>query len=278
MPSPRLMPLRDAVQLVKDGDEITISGITFFRNPMAFIAVLIREGKRGLAFVDREPGLGVDVLVASGSLARVRTAMATFEHYGLAPSVRRAAERGELQYVEDTCGAIIAGLRAGAQGVPFMPVRGVVGSDLVQLHEKLGTWRTIKDPFTGEELIAVRSIEPDVAVIHVQISDEYGNAIIRGPKYEDELKIRASRSVILTAEKVVPTDVMKDLVKSEGVSLSASAVHVSAVVSAPNGAWPTGVYGHYDPDYDAIRDYYEMARVGRALEWISKKLIERWLA
>ncbi|MGC9210508.1 MAG: CoA transferase subunit A [Acidilobus sp.] len=270
------MSLRDAVQLVREGDEITISGMTFFRNPMMFIAALIKEGRRGLSFVDREPGIGLDVLVAAGALRKVRAAMATFEHYGLSPSVRRAAEKGEVQYVEDTCGAVIAGLRAGAQGVPFMPVRGILGSDLLKLHESLGSWKVIKDPFTGEEIVAVRAIEPDVAIVHVQVSDEYGNALIRGPRYEDELKIRASKRVILTAEKVVPEDVMRELMKSEGAALSASSVHVSAVVNAPGGAWPTGVYGHYDPDYEAIREYYEMARSGRAGEWIAERLLKRW--
>ncbi|ESQ24810.1 MAG: Acyl CoA:acetate/3-ketoacid CoA transferase, alpha subunit [uncultured Acidilobus sp. JCHS] len=276
MPSSKLMKVPEAIELVKDGDELTISGMTFFRNPMMFIAALLKGGRKGLSFVDREPGFGLDVLVAGGALSRVRAAMATFEHYGLSPSVRRAAEKGEVEYIEDTCGAIIAGLRAGAQGVPFMPVRGIIGSDLLPLHEKRGNWKVIKDPFSGEDLVVVKAIEPDVAVIHVQVSDEYGNALIRGPRYEDELKIRASKRVVITAEKVVPSDVMREIAKNEGATLSASSVHVTAVVEAPGGAWPTGVYGLYEPDYAAIKEYYEMAKAGRAYEWIASRLLTRW--
>ncbi len=278
LPSSKLTSLKEAAQLVRDGDLITISGITFFRNPMAFIAALIRGGRRGLSFVDREPGLGLDVLVASGSLSRVRAAMATFEHIGLAPSVRRAVERGELEFLEDTCGAVVAGLRAGAQGVPFMPVRGVTGSGLIPLHERAGTWKVMRDPFTGEEVIAVRAIEPDIAVIHVHVSDEYGNALIRGPRYEDELKARAARRTIITAERVVPEDVMRKVAREEGGVLSAFSLNVEAVAEAPEGAWPTGVYGLYAPDYRAVEEYYEAAREGRAAEWISSRLLGRWRA
>ena len=276
MPSRKLVSVSEALDLVRDGDEITISGMTFFRNPMMFIAAMLRAGKKDLSFVDREPGFGLDVLVAWGSLRRVRAAMATFEHYGLAPSVRRAAESRQIEYLEDTCGAIIAGLRAGAQGVGFMPVRGVAGSDLVAVHEAAGTWRLIKDPFTGEEIVAVKAITPDVAIIHVHASDEYGNAVIMGPRYEDELKIRAAKKVILTAERIVSDEELRKLTRQCGANLSATTLHTTVVVHAPEGAWPTGVYGLYQPDYKAIEEYYNVAKAGRAKEWISSVLLRRW--
>ncbi len=272
MPSSKLVGLREAVDLVRDGDSITISGITFSRNPMAFIAALVRAGRRGLYFIDREPGFGLDVMVAAGLLRGVRAAMATFELYGLAPSVRRAVEEGRLEFLEDTCGAVIAGLRAGAYGVPFMPVAGVLGSQLVELHERAGTWRVIRDPFNGGEVVAVKAITPDVAVIHMHYCDEYGNCIIEGPRYEDELKVRAARRVIVTAEAIVDSDYLRRIPHP----LSATSAHVDAVVHTPRGAWPTAMYGMYPADYEAIREYRDYAREGRALEWIEKRLLSRW--
>ncbi|WP_048812955.1 CoA transferase subunit A [Acidilobus saccharovorans] len=276
MPSVKLTSLSEAAGLVRDNDEVTISGMTFFRNPMALISAIIRAGVKNLSFVDREPGLGLDIMVASGAVNRVRAAMATFEHYGLAPTVRRKAEEGAISYLEDTCGAVIAGLRAGAQGVPFMPTRGVVGSDLLKIHEAAGTWKVIEDPFTGEKLVAVRSIEPDVALIHVHVSDEYGNAMIMGPRFEDELKIRAAKMVILSAEKVVGSEELRKLTRDLGLTLSATSLYVSAVVRAPEGAWPTGVYGLYEPDYGAIEAYYKAAKQGLAANWIRDNLLRRW--
>lgn len=267
------MSLKDAVSLINNDDEITISGITFFRNPMSLIAAIIKSEKKRLSFVDREPGFGLDVLVASNSLKKVRAAMATFEHFGLSPSVRRAAERKEVDYLEDTCGAIIAGLRAGAQGVPFMPVRGIIGSDLVKIHESIGTWKIIKDPFYNEDIVAVKAIEPDVALIHVHMSDIYGDSVILGPRYEDELKIRAAKKVIIAAEKIVDKE---ELRKRNAELLSSTIFNVDAVVHSPNGAWPTGMYSLYEANYKAIEDYYNNAKNGKAIEWIKENLINRW--
>ncbi|WP_338251787.1 CoA transferase subunit A [Pyrodictium abyssi] len=269
MPSPRLVDLDYAAELVEPGSTVTISGMTFIRNPVALVAGLVRRGVRDLCVVDREPGFALDVMAAAGLLRCVRAAMASFELYGLAPTVRRLAESGEIEYIEDVCGAVIAGLRAGAQGVPFMPARGLLGSDLLRLHEeRWGTWRRIRDPWTGEELVAVRAIEPDYALIHVHASDPYGNAVIEGPRFEDELKIRAARRVIISAERIVDTEELRGFMHQ----LSATSIHVEAVVHAPRGAWPTAMPGLYQADYDAIRGYVEAARSGRAVEWVKTNL------
>ncbi|NOZ89599.1 MAG: CoA transferase subunit A [Crenarchaeota archaeon] len=243
--------------------------MTFVRNPVALTAALIRRGARGLCFIDREPGFVLDMLAAAGALRCIRAAMASFELYGLAPSVRRLAERGEVEYIEDSCGAVIAGLRAGAQGVPFMPARGLLGSQLLELHEKRwGTWRRIRDPWTGEELVAVKAITPDYALVHVHVSDPYGNAVIEGPRFEDELKIRAARRVIISAERIVPPEELRGFRHQ----LSATMLHVEAVVHAPGGAWPTAMPGLYEADYEAIRGYHQAALEGRAMEWIEANM------
>jgi glutaconate CoA-transferase subunit A len=273
MPTSKVMSLNEAVDLINNGDLITISGMTFFRNPTSFIAALVNSNKKDLSFVDREPGFGLDVLTAANKLKMIRAAMATFEHFGLSPSVRKAAERKQVDYLEDTCGAVIAGLRAGAQGVPFMPVRGVIGSDLVKIHEERNTWKIIKDPFTNEDIAIIKAIEPDVAVIHVHMSDEYGNAVILGPRYEDELKIRAAKKVIITAEKIVDKEELK---KRNAETLSSTLIHATAVINAKNGAWPTAMYTMYEADYKAIKEYYEYAKEGRAMDWIKANLIKRW--
>ncbi len=272
MPSSKLVSLREALDLIEDGMSITISGLTFSRNPMAFIAGLIKTGKKDLYFIDREPGFALDVLVASGVVKKIRAAMSTFELFGLSPSVRRSVEEGKVEFIEDTCGALVAALRAGAYGIPFMPIRGVLGSDLVKIHEKLSTWKIIEDPFSGERILAVKALRPDIAIIHVNYSDEYGNSVIEGPRYEDEIKVRAAKRVIITAERIVPSDYLR---KFE-YPLSSTAMHVDAVVYVPKGAWPTAMYNCYEADYDAIKEYYDMAKRGDPFEWIKTNLLERW--
>jgi Acyl CoA:acetate/3-ketoacid CoA transferase, alpha subunit len=242
----KLMSIKDAVNLVKDGDSITISGMSFHRNPMAFIYELIKSGKKGLYFIDREPGFGLEVLLKHGAVKKIRAAMATLEWFGIPPNFRKMIENKDVEFIEDTCGAFIAGIRAGAFGLPFMPVKGVIGSDLVKIHEKLEDWKVVKDPFSGEDILLVKAIVPDVAVIHVHKADEEGNSEILGPLYEDEYKAKASKITIITAEEIV------DKSYFYGKRPTINGEYITAVVHAPRGAEPTSMFGLYDVDWKRV--------------------------
>ncbi|MCS7094924.1 MAG: CoA transferase subunit A [Thaumarchaeota archaeon] len=244
----KLVKMEEALELVEDGSTVTISGISFSRNPMAFIFALERRGVRDLGFVDREPGVGLEYMIKKGMVKRVRAAMVSLEWFGIPMNFRRAIERGEITFLEDTCGAFMAGIRAGSIGVPFMPVRGVLGSDLIKLHEESGSWKVIRDPFDGDEVVLVKAIVPDLAIIHCHRADPLGNAEIEGPVYEDEFKAKAAKTVIVTAEEIVDEDYFK------GKRPTIHSTYVKAVVHAPGGAKPTGMFRLYDVDYDAIWD------------------------
>ncbi|AEB94864.1 MAG: CoA-transferase [Metallosphaera sp.] len=249
----KLVPLEKAVSLVKRGDTITVSGISIHRNPMAFIRLLVDYEYEELGFVDREPGIALEVLLKHNVVNKVRVAMATLEWFGMLPTFRYKIENGEIDYLEDTCGAFIAGIRAGASGVPFMPVKGVLGSDLVEIHEKRGTWKVSSDPFTGEEILLVRAITPDVAIIHVNKADQNGNSEILGPLYEDEYKAKAAKKLIVTAEEIVDESYFY------GRRPTINSVYVDAVVHAPRGAEPSSMYPLYDSDYEGILKLLDQA-------------------
>ncbi|ABP95629.1 MULTISPECIES: CoA transferase subunit A [Metallosphaera] len=242
----KLVSLEKAMSLVRIGDTITMSGISIHRNPMAFVNILVEYEYEELEFVDREPGVALEVLLKHNVVNRVRVAMSTLEWFGMLPTFRKKVEKGEIELLEDTCGAFIAGIRAGASGLPFMPVKGVIGSDLVKIHEEAGTWRVSKDPFTGEEILLVKAIVPDVAIIHVNRADENGNAEILGPLYEDEYKAKAAKKVIITAEEIVDESYFY------GRRPTINSIYVDAVVHTPRGAEPTSMYPLYDADYEAI--------------------------
>ncbi|BBG23553.1 CoA transferase subunit A [Sulfuracidifex tepidarius] len=240
-----IVDMEDAVSKVKENDLITISGMSFHRNPMAFIYSLVKRNVK-ISFVDREPGFGLEVLLKNHILKSVRAPMATLEWLGIPPYFRKAVEKGEVDYLEDTCGAFIAGIRAGSHGIPFMPVKGVLGSDLVKLHEERGSWRRFVDPFTNQEVLLVKAIEPDVAIIHVHRADEDGNAEILGPLYEDVYKAKASKTVIVTAEEIVPRSYFY------GKRPTINGEFVSYVVRAPRGAEPTSMFALYDVDWNRV--------------------------
>uniref|UniRef100_A0A7C3YH64 CoA transferase subunit A n=1 Tax=Geoglobus ahangari TaxID=113653 RepID=A0A7C3YH64_9EURY len=267
----KLMDAKEAVELIPDGCSITFSGVSMVRKPMGFVAEIIKAKKKDLYLIDREAGMDFDILVAAKCVKKVRAAMVGFEIFGLALNLRRAVEQGEVKFIEETCGAITNAFRAGSQGIPFVPVKGILGTDLVDIHVKEGNWKIIEDPFSGDKMVAVRAVNPDVAVIHVQKADKFGNSSIEGARFEDVYKAKASKRLIITAEEIVPTDYFKQNPEKNTIPY----FYVDAVVHMPKGAYPTGCPNYYDPDYDEIRRYVSLCKEGKVEEYI-EEFVKRW--
>ena len=228
---------------------VALGGNTLNRAPMEAVLELVRQGKKRLRLVKTAGGLDVDLLSLGGCLDSVDAGFISMEtEFGLAQHYRRAVQSGVLKANEHACYTVISALRAGAYGIPFMPVRGLQISDLRRVNDYFAD---VKDPFSGETLAAVRALKPDVAVIHVQKADSRGNALIEGPKYDDILMTRAAGRVILTAEEIVEDN------RFARNTTKADVPHfmVSHVVRARMGAFPGSCYGAYEPDEQMIRKY-----------------------
>jgi glutaconate CoA-transferase subunit A len=262
--------LASAAKLVRDGDLVTTGGATFSRAPMEVVRELVRQGRRRLSLVDREPAIDFDLLIGGGCVEMVRAGLIGFEIFGMAPNFRRAAESRTLIVKEGSCQPIIAGFRAAAMGLPSLPVKGMVGSDLLDISEIIGGYKEIEDPFTGEKLVAVRAIEPDVAIIHAQKGDRYGNVRIEGPVYEDVIKAKAAKRVVVTVEELVPTEELRR--HPELTALPHFLV--DAIVEAPRGAWPTACFNYYDADYEHVREYMTCASEDRFAEYLDRYVLK----
>lgn len=142
---------------------------------------------------------------------------------------------------------LVAGLRAAACGIPFQPVAGVFGSDLARVNN----WKTIVDPYSGKEVYAIPAIRPDIAVIHANEVDDLGNARIYGTPFWDHPLTRAAKRVLITAEKLVTTDHLRE--QPELTLVPGFMVEAAAVV--PNGAWPGSMHPYYEIDYAAVERY-----------------------
>lgn len=138
-------------------------------------------------------------------------------------------------------------MRAASHGLPFEPIVGLAGSDI----PAASGLKTVKDPYTGQEVYCVPAIRPDWAVIHVQEADALGNARIYGSPYWDLVMARAAARVILTAERILATEAMEHLPELTRIP----AFLVAAVVHAPQGAWPCSCHPHYGIDEEAVRAY-----------------------
>ncbi len=265
------MSLDEAIGLVKDGDLLTLGGVSFHRVPMELVREIIRQGKKDLRLVDREPAIGFDLLIGAGVVGSVRFAMLGFELLGFALNFRKAAEAGKLELIEDTCGAVLNGFRAAAMGIPFIPIRGLFGTDLLNVGIQDGNYRVIKDPFSGEDIVAVKAIEPDVTLIHAQRADIHGNVQIWGGRFEDVWKVRAAKKVIVSVEEIVDCE----MIRLEPYKTTLPYPYVEAVVHLPNGAYPTSCYGLHDADYEHIRGYVEAIRSDKFHEYLDNHVFAR---
>ena len=147
---------------------------------------------------------------------------------------------------------LVAGLRAASYGIPFQPVAGVHGSELARINQ----WQTLRDPYgSGTDVSVIPAIRPDIAVIHAAEIDDQGNARIYGSPFWDHPLTRAAKRVLVTAEKLVTTDRLRE--QPELTLVPGFMVEAAAVV--PRGGWPGSMHPHYEIDYPAVERYMEDA-------------------
>ena len=253
------MPLADAASLVDDGTLLALGGLSLNCAPMAFCRELIRARRRELDVVAVVSGMSSDWLIAAGCVRKLIMGLTSFEGFGLAPNFRRAAETGSIEVQEYSEHTLICALQAAAAGVPFMPTRAGLGTDMPALHPDT-TWEMV-DERSGQRFLACAALEPDVAVIHVHEADPLGNARMN-PKlvwFDTEL-VKAARVVVITAERIVQTESFR--AAPERTSIPGYCV--DHVIEAPRGAWPTACWPEYRYDGDFYRAYQRAARDAEA--------------
>jgi len=250
----KLVELEQAAALVPDGAVVALGGGLSARLPMALVRELIRQGRKELHVVGSAHGIDVDLLVAAGAVKTCEESYVGFEQdLGLAPAFRRAAESGDVEIRESCCDTILMQLRAAEFGLPFLPVRGVKGSDIRRLHPEYGE---VTCPFTGETLVAVPPLRPDVTLLHASLGDRRGNLHLDQPYVLDERFAAASRHVVATVDRLASTDD----VAAAGITIPAHLV--AAVAEVPYGAHPTSCYPGYAYDRPHLAQYVEAAQRG----------------
>ena len=225
--------------------------------PFAAGHEIMRQRKRGLTLIGPISDMLFDQLIGAGCARRVQAAWVGNVITGSGYNFRRAVESGGLR-VEDHSNLTLAmALKAAALGVPFLPVRTALGSDLFATNPGL---RRCNCPFSGDPLAAVAAIVPDIAIIHVQRADEHGNAHVWGNLGVMRDACLAARHVIVTAEEIVPPEV----ITSDPNRVITPGFRVSAVVHVPWGGHPSPVPGYYNRDHQAFIDYRNESKTAEA--------------
>ena len=222
--------------------------------PMALGRALIRRGTRDLHLVTVPTGgMLIDLLMGAGCIGTIETAGVSLGEFGPAPRFVQAVKDAEVQILDATCPAIYAGLQAGEKGIPFMPLRGLIGSDILAHRPDI---KIIDNPYgQGDAIVALPAIKPDAAIFHVPMADREGNLYIAR---QSELKImaHAARQTFVTAERIVDFNILE---RAELAAASISSLYVSGIAEAPLGAWPLNLPGHYELDAEAVADYARAA-------------------
>ncbi|WP_396655729.1 CoA transferase subunit A [Microbacterium sp.] len=242
--SSKVMTEDEAVALIRDGDVLGLQAGPTQCAPMSIVRGILRSGVRDLTLVSLSGSLALDWFAASDAVSRVLFATATMESFGTCRHFRRGVESGAIAAEEYSETALFARLSAGARRLPFLPTRGMLGSDLLEVgNENLAV---IPDPFGGPPVVACRALRPDVAILHADRADVHGNiAMDPGPRSPmTTLLPRAADRVIVSVEEIVDTEVLRAAPEQTVIPAFA----VDAVVVAPFGAHPTSFFPSYDYD------------------------------
>ena len=220
---------------------------------MEVVRALIRRKAKNLRLLGVPIlGLSADLLIGAGCVVEVETSAVSLGEAGLAPCFTDAVEKNLIKIKDATCPAIHAALQATEKGVPYMPLRGVLGSDLVSSRSD---WKVVETP-EKEKLLFVPAMQPDFALFHARWADEAGNVWV-GRRRELATVAHAAQRTYVTFEEKRAGDMLEDELLAPGVI---SSIYVSGVAQAARGAWPLGVAGVYGIDDTHVSQYAKAAK------------------
>ena len=248
----KVMSVKEAVtRFVQDGDYLASGGFGTNRIATALLHEILRQRKRNLGFAGHTATHDFQILAAGNLdqerlLTRVDLAYVIgLEARGLSPQGRRLVERGQLEVCEWTNYAMACRVRAAAAGIPFIPSFTMLGTDTLSFSAA----KEVECPFTGRKLAAFPALYPDVAIIHVHEADRYGNCRIQGISVVDWDLARASKRVLISAERLIETDEIRRHPEATVIP----AFCVDAVCEVPCGSYPGNMPGEYFSDEEHLR-------------------------
>lgn len=246
--------IEDFAMAIPDGAKVAIPA-DYAGVSMEATRALIRRRVKNLHLVGvPTSGLQAELLIGAGCVKIFESSALTLGEYGPAPRFTKAVREGSIDLIDATCPAIHAGLQASQKGIPFMPLRGILGSDVLKNHPG---WKVIQNPIANEEdpIVAIPAIQPDIALFHAPLADRDGNVWI-GRKRELVNMAHASKAAFVTVDAISETSLFETEEKAAGVL---PALYVGKVSVAPNGSWPLPFWNGAEVDDAHMRRYMDMA-------------------
>lgn len=260
----------EALATVADGSMLVVprevSGV-----PMAATRALVRRGVKQLHLVALPTSsLQADLLIGAGCIATLETSAVSLGEFGPAPRFCAAITGGTIAMKDATCPALHAALQAAEKGVPFMPLRGLIGSDVLKYRDD---WKVIDSPFgNNDPIVLLPAIKPDVALLHAPMADAQGNVWI-GRQRELAMMAHAAAKTVVTVEKMHDGNLLDDPVLAAG---TVPGFYVEAIAVAERGAWPLPLPDHYGADAEHLALYARMAATAEGFaEYLDKYVYEK---
>jgi glutaconate CoA-transferase subunit A len=214
--------------------------------------------------------LQADLLIGAGCVATLETSAVSLGEFGPAPRFSAAITQGTVEMKDATCPALHAGLQAAEKGVPFMPLRGLIGSDVLKYRND---WKVIDNPFgNSDPIVMLPAIKPDVALLHAPTADRFGNVWI-GRQHELAMMAHAAEKTVVTVETIHDGNLLDDPVLAAG---TLPGFYVERIAVADRGAWPLGLPDHYAADAEHLTLYARMASTPEGFaEYLERYVYER---
>lgn len=263
----------DAIAAIVDGCMLVVprevSGV-----PMAATRALIRRGVKRLHLVALPTSsLQADLLIGAGCVETLETSAVSLGEFGPAPRFTAAVTSGSIKMKDATCPALHAALQASEKGVPFMPLRGLIGSDVLKYRDD---WKVIDSPFGNDDpIVLLPAIRPDVALLHAPMADRFGNVWI-GRQRELATMAHAAVKTIATVERIYEGNLLDEPTLAAG---TLPGFYVESIAVTERGAWPLGLPDFYSADADHLALYARMAATEAGFaEYLDKYVYEKWAA
>ncbi|MEX2226403.1 MAG: CoA-transferase [Dehalococcoidia bacterium] len=256
--TPKLMSAHDAIErFVADGEYFVYDCNYFQRGPSTLIREVIRQQKKDLWICGKFTYVDVGLLAGAGCATKVDCGF-----FWPGATIDNAVRAGRLEVFEYSNVVMTLRLQAGAMGLPFLPVRSFGGTDGFEYSGA----KLVEDPFTGKPITLVPALNPDVAIIHAQQADVYGNARVFGTGIAHEESAMASKKVIVSAEEIIDTEE----IRRDPGRTSIPYYAVDAVVHAPFGAWPGNCGGYYGSDTMGVIETFGAISRDAVGEYVAK--------
>ena len=247
-----ILSLQALCDRIADGASIALPA-DYSGCAMAAVRALTQRPVRDLHVICvPQGGFQVDMLVGAGSVARIEAAAVTLGEHGLAPRFTAAIKAGTIEMWDSTCPALLAGLQAAEKGAPFMPLRGIIGSDLLHIRPD---WKVVDNPLAEagrrDPIVILPAIRPDATLFHALKADRNGNVWV-GVQRELMTMAHAAREAFVTVETIEDADFLSDPLMAPG---TIPGIYITGIAQVKNGAWPVGLDNAYPPDHAALAGY-----------------------